>query len=487
VLAALAIVVVAVVGAVIWRTRSGPTPPAASIAVLPFTDLSPARDNAYFSDGITEELINTLAQVEGVRVAARTSVFAYKDRRADVRDVGRALGVATVLEGSVRKAGGKIRITARLANATDGYQLWSESYDRELDDVFSIQEDISRSIVGTLRGRLTNATPVRIAEQTTQDAEAYDLYLKGRYAWHERTESGLHRAVKYFTDAVVRAPSYARAYVGLGDAYAVLGFYDYLAPRESFPKAEAAARQALALDSTLAAPWATLGYVSVYHHWDWDASEQYFRRSIALDPSYSTAHQWYANLLTTRGRFQEAERAMRTAQERDPLSLVANAALGWTFYFAGDFARAIEQCDRTLELSRDFQLAHLWKGWALEQVGKPREAVASIEHAVRISAGSLLPRLSLAHAMAAAGDRESARVILASIEQKSPEDYVPSYEVAKVHIALGDTGEALRWLERAYTERSHSMAFLRVDPQLQPLRDHPQFQRLVARVNGADR
>jgi TolB-like protein/Tfp pilus assembly protein PilF len=485
---ALVIVVAIVIGAVaVWRRPPARPAPAASIAVLPFTDLSPARDNAYFSDGITEELINTLARVEGVRVAARTSVFAYKDRRTDVRDVGRELGVATVLEGSVRKAGDKLRITARLANAADGYQLWSESYDRELHDVFSIQEDISRAIVGTLRGRLTASTPVRIAEQSTNDAGAYDLYLKGRYAWHERTEGGLHRAVKHFGDAAALAPSYARAYVGLGDAYAVLGFYDYLAPRASFPKAEEAARRALALDSSLAAPYATLGYVALYHHWNWTRAEELFRRSIALDPSYSTARQWYGNLLMARGRFDEAEREMRSAQERDPLSLIANAALGWIFYHAGDLERAIEQCNHTLELDRDFQLAHLWKGWALEAADKPREAISSISEAVRLSGGAMLPRLSLAHALANAGDRDSATAILTSAEKKAAHDYVPSYEVAKVHLALGHTDDAMRWLERAFAERSHSMAFLAVDPQLRPLRADARFQRLAARVNEPSR
>jgi len=479
---ALALIVVAAL--VQWRRAGASTPPAASIAVLPFTDLSPGHDNAYFSDGITEELINTLTQVEGVHVAARTSVFAYKDRRADVREVGRTLGVATVLEGSVRKSGGKIRITAQLANAADGFQLWSESYDRELDDVFAIQEDISRSIVNMLRGRLVPPPPVRIAEQSTQDADAYDLYLKGRYAWHERTEAGLRRATEYFQQAVARAPRYARAYVGLGDAYAVLGFYDYLAPRESFPSAEQAARRALAIDSTLSAPYATLGYVAMYHYWNWSGAEELFRRSIALDPSYSTAHQWYGNLLTVTARFDEAEREMRIAQERDPLSLIANAALGWTFYYAGDFKRAIAQCDHTLELNRGFQLAHLWRGWALEASHEPRQAVEANAEAVRLGR-TTLALLSLAHALAAAGNTDSALRVLAPIEAQSTHGYVPSYEVAKVHLALGHTDQALRWLDRAFAEQSHSMAFLRVDPQLAPLRANPRFVSLVRRVAQA--
>jgi TolB-like protein/DNA-binding SARP family transcriptional activator/Tfp pilus assembly protein PilF len=480
---ALAVALLVAVGLFAWhRSRASPSAPIASIAVLPFTDLSPGRDNAYFSDGITEELINTLAQVDGVHVAARSSVFAFKDRRTDVRDIGRRLGVATVLEGSVRKSGTKIRITAQLANATDGYQLWSESYDRELNDVFAIQEDISRSIVSMLRGRLVPPAPVQIAEQSTQDADAYDLYLKGRFAWHQRTEAGLRRAAEYFEQAITRAGNYARAYVGLGDAYAVLGFYDYLAPRESFPRAAEAARRALEIDSTLAAPYATLGYVEMYYHWNWSTSEELFRRSIALDPSYSTAHQWYANLLTATARFDEAEREMRTAQERDPLSLIANAALGWTFYYAGDFPRAIAQCDHTLELNRNFQLAHLWKGWALEAADQPREALGSITEAVRLGR-TTLSSLSLAHALATAGAVDSATGVLKVIENQGVHGYVPSYEIGKVHLALGHPDDAMRWLERAFAEQSHSMAFLRVDPQLVPLRADPRFERLVSRVN----
>ena len=208
-----------------------------------------------------------------------------------------------------------------------------------------------------------------------------------------------------------------------------------------------------------------------------------FRRSIALDPNYSTAHQWYANLLTVRGRFDEAEREMRIAQERDPLSLIANAALGWTFYYAGDLQRAIAQCDHTLELNRDFQLAHLWKGWALEADNKPREALRSIEAAVRLSGGATLARLTLAHTLAVVGARDSASAILASIERHGTHSYVPAYEIAKVHAALGSSDDAMRWLERAFSERSHSMAFLTVDPQLGPLRADARFTRLVDRVN----
>lgn len=474
-----------------WQGRQAPAAPAPSasstasptIAVLPFADLSPGRDHEYFSDGITEELINSLAQVEGLRVAARTSAFAFKGRQIDVRGVGEKLGVATVLEGSVRKAGNRLRITAQLVNVADGYHIWSKTYEREMEDVFAIQEEISRAIVETLKGRLAGAAAAAAIEPVVVDPAAYDLYLKGRHAWYRRTEAGLRSALSYFQQAVAAAPDYARAHAGLADAYAVLGFYDYLSPREAFPKAEAAAERALELDPTLAAPHSTLGYVALYYHWNWPRAEQEFQRSIALDPNYSTAHQWYANFLTAMGRFPEAERAMRRAQELDPLSLIANAALGWVLFFAGEYERAVEQCRQTLELDADYALALLWSGWALQELNRLDEAIANHRRAITLTSGSALYVASLARAQAIAGQRAQAEELLRQLLARGQSGgYVPSYEIAKVYEALGQRDRAVEWLERAYRQRSHSMVFLKVDPQLRGLRSDPRFIALVERV-----
>ena len=473
--------------ALFWQGRKAPAAPApsassaasATIAVLPFADMTPGGDHEYFSDGITEELINSLAQVEGLRVAARTSTFAFKGRQIDVREVGDKLNVATVLEGSVRRTGNRLRISAQLINVADGYHMWSKTYEREMEDVFTIQEEISRAIVETLKGRLAGAAAA--IERTVVEPAAYDLYLKGRHAWHRRTEEGIRRALSYFEQAVEQAPAYARAHAGLADAYAVLGFYDYLSPREAFPKAEAAAKRALELDPTLAAPHSTLGYVALYYRWDWRRAEREFQRAIQLDPNYSTAHQWYANFLTAMGRFDEAEREMRRAQELDPLSLIANAALGWVYYYAGDYQRAVEQSLRTLELDPNFRLAYLWGGLAYEQLGRTDEAIQMLERSLALSAGSAINVAALAHAHAAAGSRGRATEMLTAM--LPPEErYVPSYEVAKVYLALGQEGEALDWLERAYEQRSHSMAFLKVDPQLTALGAHPRYRELLRRV-----
>jgi TolB-like protein/DNA-binding SARP family transcriptional activator/Tfp pilus assembly protein PilF len=480
---------VALTGFALWSRQRAtltppPTTPIGSVAVLPFTNLSADQDNEYFSDGMTEELIAALGAVEGIAVASRTSAFAYKNRSVDVRTIGRELGVDAVVEGSVRKSGPTLRISAQLVSTANGYRLWSDRYDREVDDALAIQEEIARSIVARMTGSLLGST-VRPG-QPTRNPDAYDLYLRGRFAWHQRTRDGLARAIEYFNQAVERAPEYARAHAGLADAYAVSAFYDYRAPTEAYPIAEASARRALEIDPASAAPHATLGYVLTYYHLDWSGAEAEFKRALAIDPNYSTAHQWYGNLLTVAGRFDEAEAELRLAQEADPLSLIANAALGWSFYYAGKYEAAFEQCRTTIALDPNYQLAHLWGGWALLAMGRAREARQWLDRAVELSRSSDLTRLGLAYLLASSAppaDRDSGRTILRAIEARGASgDYVPSYEIAKVHLALGDRAEALRWLDRTVEERSHSRAFLRVDPQLAPLRSDPRFQQLVGRT-----
>lgn len=478
-LIALALVLAAIArGGPRQPTPAGPT----AIVVLPFADQSPAGDQEYFADGITEELIVKLSKVDGLRLVGRTSAFAFKGKAADAREIGASLNVSAILTGSVRKAANRLRVTAQLVDASNGYELWSETYERELEDVFAIQDDISHAIVTRLRGRLTGSAAARLATSSTEDANAYNLYLNGRFEWHKRTEQGLRNAVEYFGQAVARAPEYARAHVGLADAYAVLGFYDYLPPREAFPRAQEAARRAVQLDATLAEPHATLGYVALYYEWDWELAEREFTRTIELDPGYSTGHQWYANFLTAMGRFDEAVREMRAAQQVDPLSLIANAGLGWVLYYAGDYERAIDQCSRTLELNPNFELAHLWRGLAREELGRTDEEMQDLQRAEQLSSGSAISKAALARAHALSGDRDRALGMLRELEQRGGAGYVPSFEIAKIYEALGDRASALLWLRRAYEQRSHSMVFLAVDPQLEALGDDPEFQRLVRDV-----
>ncbi|MGQ0648235.1 MAG: tetratricopeptide repeat protein [Gemmatimonadaceae bacterium] len=461
------------------------TPSAPAIAVLPFRNLSASDSATYFADGMTEELIYMMTRSPDLRVSSRTSVFAFKDSTLDVREIARRLGVGWVVEGSVRREGDRLRITAELANAADGYQMWSETFDRTLSDVFAIQEEIAEAIVRrVLQGTVgfPHAESQRV-ERGAADPKVYDLYLEGRFHWHRRSEDGLRRAAALFEQAVERAPDYARGWVGLGDAYAVIGFYDHMKPTEAFPRAENAARRALAIDPTLASAHATLGYVNLYYHWNWPVAEREFRKATELLPTYSTAHQWLANLLTARGRFAEAEQEMRIAQQTDPLSLIASAALGWIFVHANQNDRAVEQLHRTLALDPNFQLAHLWMGIAEDQRGRSAEAIRALQRAVTLSGGSPLALSALARAHATAGNRDSARSIvdsLRSLERRGR--YIPSFELAKALVALGDTAGALARLERAFTDRAHSMAFLEVDPQLAGIRAHPRYRALREKV-----
>jgi TolB-like protein/DNA-binding SARP family transcriptional activator/Tfp pilus assembly protein PilF len=478
--AALLVLAVAAAGFVYSRTRQT-AGPVRSVAVLPFANLSADSANEYFSDGMTEELITTLGRVHGLEVASRTSAFAYKGRRLDIRDIGRELGVDAVVEGSVRKSGTSLRINTQLVDARTGYRLWSEAYDREADDVIAVQEEIARAIAGRVTGALPDVdAPVQ--QGGARNFEAYDLYLRGRYAWHRRTPAGLQQAIEYFSKSVALDSSYARAHAGLGDAYAVSAFYDFLPPREAYPRADSATSRALHHDPGLAAAYTTRGYVLTYYHLDWPEAERMFERAIAIDPSYSVAHQWYGNLLTVSGRFADAEREFRLAQETDPLSLIASAAHGWSLYYAGRYVAALEQVRTTLALNDRYSLAHLWGGWALEALGRNAEAIGWLRRADELSGGSDLTRLALAHGLASMPDgRDSALAILGAMDSRGRGgEYVPAYEIAKVHLALGDRAQALRWLERAVADRSHSRAFLRVDPQLRPLAGDARFERLVS-------
>jgi len=461
--------------------RGGPR----DIAVLPFADLGPGGGNGYFADGITEELIAVLGGVDGLRVVGRTSAFAFRGRDVSARRIGQELGVGAIVEGSVRLFDDRLRVTARLVDVESGYHLWSETYERRVEDVLQIQDEIVRSIAGTLQGRLLPAAP-SAAPVPQIDAHAYNLYLQGRFLWHRRTGPDLRQAARVLEEAVERAPDYARAHVGLGDAYAVLGFYDLLPPHHAFPRARSAALRALELDPSLASAHATLGYVALYYEWDWERAEAEFLTSIELAPSYSTAHQWHANFLTAMGRFAEAEAAMRRAQELDPLSLIANAALGWVHYYAGDYEQAISQCRRTLELDDSFALAHLWLGQAMEGAGRFDEAETAIRRALELGDRSTISRAALARTLALNDQPDRARAVLAELEAEDGAAYIPAYEIARVHQALGQPDRALAWLERALAERAHSMVFLRVDPGFETLRGDPAFEALAARVGLAD-
>jgi TolB-like protein len=504
---ALALVIVAAVGAgallrhlrpaadganAIERTSPGEGDVAFhSVAVLPFQNAGGGSDDEYLADGIAEELLHRLSRVPALQVAARTSSFAFRGGQADVREIGARLNVDVVLEGSVRSMGGRLRITARLVSTRDGYQLWSEVYEREAADVFLLQDEISAAIVQRLRPDASTdaraALAAAAAASPTAEPEGYEafqLYLRGRHEWNRRTEDGLRSSVRFFEQAIARSPGYARAYHGLADALAVLGFYDYVPPATAFPQAREAAGQALRLDPGLTESHATLAYVALYHDYDVAGAETMFRRALEFNPRYAVAHQWYGNLLAVNGRFDEAVAAMRRAQSLDPLALIGHAAEGWVLMHARQYDRAAEHLRRVLERDSTYFLAQLWLGQALELGGRPADAVAVLRAALRTAPHSVLAQAALARALARAGDATEAHGILAALEARSGREYVASYEIAVVHAALGDGAAALARLERALDDRAHAIAFLDVDPRLDPLRGDPRFQRLVRRARG---
>jgi len=431
---------------------------------------------------MTEELITALGRVEGLRVAARTSAFALKGRNLDVRVIGETLHVATVLEGSVRRAGTRLRVAAQLIDARSGYHLWSDEYDRELKDVFAVQDDLARAIVGALQARLKLTRPpsAALVKAPTTDLEAHDLYLQGRFFWNQRTRSSLPTAVRYFERAIERDSSYAEAYAGLAEAYVVISGFSFSPPREALPKAEAAALRALALDSSLGQAHAVLASVRWNYDWDWAGAEREYRRGIELAPSYATAHQWYAQYLSGVGRPAEALAEMDRALALDPLSRVIATTRGSLLCQNRRYDDGIAQLRRTVDLHPDFPAAHLQLGRCYLVKGMQAEAVAELETGSRISGD---PYGHLAYAYAASGRRDRALQVVREITERSRREYVQPYGRAVAYVGLDDKTQALTWLERAADARDPVLTwFLLTDPLLDPVRSDPRFKRLLTRM-----
>lgn len=452
-----------------------------SVAVLPVVDQSERRDQQYFADGLTEELISTLSRVDGLKVASSTSSFAFRTRTSDIRTIGRQLGVSHVVEGSLQRVGDQLRITARLVSVEDGLQVWSQPFRRTAGDAFALQQDIAEAIARALQVKLVVGRADLM--DVRPDAAAYELYLKGRYAWATRTEASTRLALRFFEQAVENDSLFAPGFVGVADANAALGFYDYLEPSTAFPRSEAASHRAIALDARLAEPHATLGYVALYYHWDLTRGEKEFRRAIQLDADYATGHQWFANLLAAAGRFPEAASEMQRAQQIDPLSSIAVAAEGWVHYYAGNYATAMQRFQRVFSSNPDYAVALMWGGETLAEMDSLPQAVAMHRRLLSLADSSGLNIATLARSLARAGQPQEAETLLAILVSRDVANrYVPAYEVAKVYSALGRQGEALAWLEKARRQRSHSMVFLKVDPAWRRLRGDPRFAALVRTV-----
>lgn len=466
-----------------FRMRQRATAPAASAAVLPFVDLSPQKDQEYFSDGLTEELITTLSQVPGLRVAARTSSFQFQGQSPDVHDVGRKLDVGAVLEGSVRKNGNRLRVSAQLINVTDGYQLWSESYDRDLTDIFAVQEDVARSIVAALRVRLAPARDSALAARPTRDLAAYDLYLKGLFAWNQRTGPTLQEAVRYLEQATARDSTFARAWAALAQAYILVVPFAGGSPADTWKKAQAAANKALALDGSSAEAYTSLGYGNMIYEWDFAAAEANFQRAIAADPNYATGHHWYGDLLAGHGRFAEALAQMRRAHQLDPLSRQIAIELGWTHYLMRQNDSAEAHIRQALELDPNYAQAFYRLGLVRIQQRRYPEAITLIKHALELGVFYPYGTGGLAYAYGASGDRPAALRLIDDLKRRSARgELVPEFSIAAAFAGLGDAGQGIAWLNRGIDHKDIYLPENFSDPLLDPLRKDPRFAQVVKRM-----
>jgi len=456
-----------------------------SIAVLPFVNSSADPENEYFSDGMTDELITALSKVEGLQVASRTSVFALKSLREDVRTLGSRLNVATVLDGTVRKAGNRIRITVQLSRVSDGRLLWSERYDREMSDVFAIQDEIAGTIVRTLRatllGDLGDPTPVRY----TANVKAYSLYLKGRFCWNRRTQEGIREGIQYFEQAIAEDPEYALAYSGLADSYALDLDYKGAPVFEGMERAKAEAVKAIALDESLAEAHTSLGWVTFIYDWDWAGAEQQFRRAVELNPRYSTARQWYSWFLAAMGRFEESLEHGRMAVELDPASVSIRRSMGWLQYYARQYDAALDNLRRGLAMNPTAEETHRLLGLVYMQQGSLDEATAAFKEALANSPNDTMALAGLGHVAVRRGRVDEARTILGELEARGRSRYVSPVAQAQLYVSLGQRDRAFEWMDKAYQDRRGWLAYLKIEPLLDSIRDDARFQRMLERMRLA--
>lgn len=472
-----------------WKFAPWRRPPVVirSLAVLPLESLSSDASQDYFADGMTDELISDLGQISALRVISRTSVMGYKRARKPLPQIARELNVDAVVEGTVLRSGDQVRITAQLIEAATDKHLWSQSYEGELRDTLGLQSQVAREIAEQIRINVNPQEKAALRSAKVVNPAAYESYLKGRYFWNKRTADGLNTALAYFKQAVDEDPKYAEAYSGLADTYALLGDWQYgvMTAKEALPKAKAAARTALELDSTLGEAHNSLAFCLDGFDWDLNSGDWEFRRAIELNPGYATAHHWYAWHLSLLGRYDQALVEMRKAQSLDPLSLIINADLAELLVLAHAYDESIAQSRKTIEMDGNFALAHNQLGQAYLQQHRNEEAVAELQRAVQLSGESPTAMANLARAYVASGKRNEAEKLLNDLEKRSLPGYSHAPEIATIYAALGDKNQAMNWLEKGYEERFNPGVLLR--PGLDPLVSDPRFRDLERRMGLPER
>ena len=455
-----------------------------SIAVLPFVNMSADPEQEYFCDGLAEELIDSLARLKGLRVVARTSAFQFKGQAPDLREVGEKLNVMSVLEGSVRKAGNRLRINAQLINTADGYHLWSDRYDREMDDIFLVQDEMASAIVSELKVQLLAGDDARLIRQSTMDVEAYNLYLKGRHCLNKRTEETLNKSIALFEDAIARDPGYAEAYAGLAEGLTLLGPAGYGSGHvDVLSRARTAALKAIELDDQLAEAHEALGFLRFRVEWNWTGAEEELRRAIELNPGLASAYNRLALTLMAQGRSDAAMDAISRATDLDPLALVHNTAKGRVLSFARRHDEAFAQLLRTVELDPNFAQVHFDSGGSYAYRGYFDEAIAEFEKGLNLSGRRTMMVSVLGHFYGLAGRRSEAQAVLEELRDLAQTQEVPALYFALGHVGLGELNEAIIALEQAYQERNGLMVYLKVEPLWDPLRSDPRFQALLQRMN----
>jgi len=471
------------------------TIPEKSVAVLPFENLTSDKENAYFADGIQEEILTRLAKIADLKVISRTSTLQYKSAPENLSQIAQQLGVAHVVEGSVQKSGEAVRVNVQLINAlTDGH-LWAETYDRKLTDAFALETDIAKAIADKLQARISGRESDAISKHPTEDSEAHQLYLKGRYFWNKRSADGLRTSINYFSQAIEKDPAYALAYAGLADAYGILPNYSRTPGPEAYPKSEAAAVKALELDDGIAEAPIALANVRLWHRWG-NGAEAEFRKGLQLDPNYSTGHQWYSIYLSVTGRADEAIAEMERARELDPFSIIINTELGCPYLYSKRYARAIEYFRKAVEMDPNFPFAHFALAEAYDRVGRYREAWDEHEKALELAqrgqavdlSGGDAPRAwyaltgPLQNARREIGGASYWQDQLASTTKLHEDGSTTATAVASVYAILGDNEQAIAWLEKAYQQSDDFLVFLNIQPQFDMLHGDPRFQALTDKV-----
>ena len=451
------------------------------IAILPFSNISPDIADEYFADGMTDELIAVLSKIGGLRVVARTSAMRFKGEKVTVNRIGQELKVGSLVEGSVRKSKNRVRITVQLVDTQSEEQLWTETYDRDLQDIFSVQSDIAQQVAKALELRLGVRENSALRQQHTQNPEAYSLYLKGRSRWNLRSENEINRAIKYFEEAIGRDPRYALAYAGLADCYSILGYYGFRRAAVVFPRAKELAEKALSLNETVAEPHASLGQALMQYYFDWKRAGSELDRALDLNPSYATAHFWRATHYMAQGHINDSLTQVRKAVELDPLSMIILTDAARDLYLARRYDESTDQYRKSLEIDPNFPIAHKGLAEVYSQIGKHDEAVSEIEKAIALSGRSIFILDDLGYIYAMAGKRDEAVKVLRDLDRLASDEYVPAYGRAVIHTALGNHEEALAWLEKAYEERSF-LVYLKVDPAFDTLRKEKKFVAILDRI-----